>query len=159
MRAHFSIQPVSRAISNRPISKCGSAISTANRPPISWFRRALSGHEEYRPEMHLHLTRAVICETAGETAMDQSAVLLASEPYQAGRLEPPAELLRAFLAAVPFDAPANHLLGGIYYRQGKYGPARDHLARACSTPGATAEMFNNYGAALKALGDMSGAVA
>jgi hypothetical protein len=91
--------------------------------------------------------------------MDQSAVLLAFEHYQAGRLEPAAELLRAFLAAVPFDAPANHLLGGIYYRQGKYGPARDHLARACSTPGATAEMFNNYGAALKALGDMSGAVA
>ena len=91
--------------------------------------------------------------------MGQSAVLLAFEHFQAGRLEPAAELLRAFLAAVPFDPAANHLLGGIYYRQGKYGPAREHLGRACATPGATAEMFNNYGAALKALGDVPGAVA
>src|SRR4051812_32730915 len=91
--------------------------------------------------------------------MDQNAVLLAFEHYKAGRLEPAAELLRGFLAAVPFDPAANHLLGGIYYRQGKYAPAREHLARACSTPDATAEMFNNYGAALKALGDVPGAVA
>jgi type II protein arginine methyltransferase len=91
--------------------------------------------------------------------MDQNVVLLAFEHYKAGRLEPAAELLRSFLAAVPFDAPANHLLGGIYYRQGKYAPAREHLARACATPGATAEMFNNYGASLRALGDISGAVA
>jgi len=91
--------------------------------------------------------------------MDQNTVLLAFEHYKSGRLEPAAELLRAFLAAVPFDAAANHLLGGIYYRQGKYAPAREHLARACATPGATAEMFNNYGAALKALGDTAGAIA
>jgi len=91
--------------------------------------------------------------------MDQNAVLVAFEHYQAGRLEPAADLLRAFLTGVPFDGAANHLLGAIYYRQGKYGPAREHLARACSTPGATAEMFNNYGAALKALGDVAGAVA
>lgn len=90
--------------------------------------------------------------------MDQNPVLLAFEHYKAGRLEPAAELLRAFLAGVPFDAPANHLLGGIYYRQGKFAPAREHLARACAAPGATAEMFNNYGAALKALGDVAGAV-
>src|SRR5690348_3016908 len=91
--------------------------------------------------------------------MDQNTVLLAFEHYKAGQLDAAAELLRAFLAAIPFDAPANHLLGGIYYRQGKYGPAREHLARACSAPGATAEMFNNLGAALKALGDTSGAIA
>lgn len=91
--------------------------------------------------------------------MEQNPVLLAFEHYQAGRLEPAADLLRAFLAGMPFDAAANHLLGGIYYRQGKYGLARDHWARACATPGATAEMFNNYGAALKALGDVAGAVA
>jgi type II protein arginine methyltransferase len=91
--------------------------------------------------------------------MDHNTVLLAFDHYKAGRLEPAAELLRAYLAAVPFDGAANHLLGGIYYRQGKYAPAREHLARACAAPGATAEMFNNYGAALKALGDTTGAVA
>ena len=91
--------------------------------------------------------------------MDQNTVLLAFEHYKHGRLEAAAELLRSFLAAVPFDAAANHLLGGIYYRQGKFAPAREHLARACATPGASAEMFNNYGAALKALGDTSGAIA
>src|SRR3954466_3425560 len=91
--------------------------------------------------------------------MDQNAVLLAFEHYKCGRLEAAAELLRAFLTAVPLDPAANHLLGGIYYRQGKFVPSRDHLARACATAGATAEMFNNYGAALKALGDTSGAIA
>ncbi len=91
--------------------------------------------------------------------MNQSSVLLAFEHYKAGRLEPAAELLRGFLAAVPYDPAANHLLGGIYYRQAKYALARESLARACSAPGATAEMFNNYGAAVKALGDTAGAVA
>lgn len=79
--------------------------------------------------------------------------------YQAGQLEPAAELLRAYLARFPFDAPANHLLGGICYRIGKLDAARDHLVRACSAPGATAEMFNNLGAALNGLGDQTGAIA
>ncbi len=91
--------------------------------------------------------------------MDQTTLLQAFEHYKAGRLEPAAELLQAFLGAAPFDGPANHLLGGIYYRQGKHGAAREHLGRACSAPAATAEMFNNYGAVLQALGDGQGAVA
>ena len=91
--------------------------------------------------------------------MDQTALLQAFEHYKADRLEPAAELLRAFLHAVPFDGPANHLLGGVYYRQGKHRAACEHLGRACSAPAATPEMFNNYGAVLKALGDAAGAVA
>jgi len=73
-------------------------------------------------------------------------------------LEPAAELLREFLGAFPFDAAANHLLGGIYYRQGKHDAACEHLGRACSVPGATPEMFNNHGAVLKVLGDATGAI-
>jgi len=91
--------------------------------------------------------------------MDQSALLRAFEHFKAGRMEPAAELLREFLGASPLDAPANHLLGGIYYRQGKHVAACEHLARACSAPGATPEMFNNHGAVLKALGDAAGASA
>lgn len=89
--------------------------------------------------------------------MDQTALLQAFEHFKAGRLEPAAELLRDFLGAFPLDAPANHLLGGIYYRQGRHVAAREHLARACSAPDATSEMFNNHGAVLKALGDAAGA--
>ncbi|HXJ01620.1 MAG TPA: tetratricopeptide repeat protein [Micropepsaceae bacterium] len=91
--------------------------------------------------------------------MDQTVLLRAFEHYKAGRIEPAAELLRVFLTATPFDGAANHLLGGIYYRQGKFGLAREHLERACSAPDATPEMFNNYGAALKALGDAKSAIA
>jgi tetratricopeptide (TPR) repeat protein len=91
--------------------------------------------------------------------MDQSALLRAFEHFKSGRMEPAAELLREFLGAFPLDAPANHLLGGIYYRQGKHVVACEHLARACSAPGATPEMFNNHGAVLKVLGDAAGASA
>jgi TolA-binding protein len=61
--------------------------------------------------------------------MEQTALIRAFEHFKAGRLEPAAELLRAFLSAAPFEAPANHLLGGIYYRQGKHGAACEHLGR------------------------------
>ena len=91
--------------------------------------------------------------------MNQSLLLRAYEHYQAGRMEPAAELLRQHLKNFPSDAPANHLLGGIYYRQGRLAASRDHIARACSAQGATAEMFNNLGATLKAMGDARGAIA
>ena len=90
--------------------------------------------------------------------MIESRMQRAVEDYQAGRLEPAAELLRSYLTSFPFDGPANHILGVVYYRLGKFSAARDHLTRACSAPGATPEMFNNYGAALKALGDSAGAM-
>jgi 16S rRNA G966 N2-methylase RsmD len=91
--------------------------------------------------------------------MDQTVLVQAFEHYKAGRLEPAAELLRAFLGGAPSDAAGNHLLGGIYYRQGKLDSAREHLRQACSMPNATAEMFNNLGAVLNELGYATGAVA
>ncbi len=91
--------------------------------------------------------------------MNQSPLLQALEYYKIGRFEPAAELLHACLQSSPADGPANHLLGVIYYRQGRLAGARDHLARACAMPGATPEMYNNYGAALDGLGDLRGAVA
>ena len=90
--------------------------------------------------------------------MSQEQLQEAFRLYQAGQLEPAVELLRGYLARFPFDAPANHLLGGICYRIGKLDAARDCLVRACSSPGATAEMFNNLGAALNGLGDQAGAI-
>lgn len=91
--------------------------------------------------------------------MSQDQLDQAFRLYQVGQLEPAVELLCGYLARCPFDAPANHLLGSICYRLGRLEAARDHLVRACSAPGATAEMFNNLGAALNGLGDHSGAVA
>ncbi len=90
--------------------------------------------------------------------MNQNLLLQAYEHYQAGRMEPAAELLRQHLKNSPSDASANHLLGGIYYRQGRLAASREHIGRACSAPGATAEMFNNLGATLKAMGDAQGAI-
>jgi len=91
--------------------------------------------------------------------MNQAPLLQAFEHYKLGRFEPAAELLQACLESSPYDGPANHLLGVIYYRQGRLAGARDHLARACATSGATPEMYNNYGAALKGLDDLRGAIA
>jgi Tfp pilus assembly protein PilF len=91
--------------------------------------------------------------------VNQNLLLQAFGHYQAGRMGPAAELLRAHLELFPADGPANHLLGGIYYRQGKLVAARDHISRACALPGATAEMFNNLGASLKALGEDRDAIA
>ncbi len=91
--------------------------------------------------------------------MADQRVLQAFEQYQAGRLEAAAELLRDYLKLFSYDVSALHLVGVIYYRQGKLDGAREHLARACSAPGANSEMFNNYGAVLNASGDQPGAMA
>lgn len=91
--------------------------------------------------------------------MSQDQLQQAFRLYQAGQLESAVEVLRGYLAQSPFDAAANHLLGAICYRVGKLDAARDHLVRACSAPGARAEMFNDLGAALNGLGDQTGAIA
>ena len=91
--------------------------------------------------------------------MTQNLLLQGYEHYQAGRMEPAAELLRQHLTMFPSDAPANHLLGVVYYKQGRLAASRDHITRACSVQGASAEMFNNLGATLKAMGDAGGAIA
>ena len=91
--------------------------------------------------------------------MSQDQLQQAFSLYQAGQFEPAIELLRGHLARFPSDPPANHLLGSICYRLGKLDAARNYLVRACSAPGATAEMFNNLGATLNTLGDQAGAIA
>jgi Tfp pilus assembly protein PilF len=91
--------------------------------------------------------------------MDRNPVYQALEYYKAGQLEAAAELCRSILRDFPDDTATNHLLGVIYFRQGRTAAARDLLAFASSSPGATAEIHNNYGAALNALGDQNAAIA
>ena len=91
--------------------------------------------------------------------MDQNPIYQALEHFKAGRLEPAAELCRAILARFPDDTATNHLLGVIYFRQGKSAAARELLAFASSAPDATAEIHNNYGAVLNAMGQHDAAIA
>jgi tetratricopeptide (TPR) repeat protein len=91
--------------------------------------------------------------------MDQNPIFQALEHFKAGRLEPAADLCRAILARFPGDTATNHLLGVIYFRQGRTGIAKDLLARASASPDATAEIHNNYGAVLNALGEHDAAIA
>ena len=82
----------------------------------------------------------------------------AAEHYRAGRLDNAAEICRTILRQSPDDLPANHLLGVVYFRQGKNAAARELLAFASESPNATAEIHNNYGAVLNATGDQEGAL-
>ena len=91
--------------------------------------------------------------------MDQNPIFQALEHFKAGRLEPAAELCRAILVRLPDDTATNHLLGVIYFRQGKTAAARDLLAFASASRDATAEIHNNYGAVLNALGNSEAAIA
>jgi len=91
--------------------------------------------------------------------MDQNPIFQALEHFKAGRLEPAAELCRAIILRFPDDTATNHLLGVIYFRQGKTAAARDLLAFASAAPDATAEIHNNYGAVLNALGNSDAAIA
>ncbi|MSP94741.1 MAG: tetratricopeptide repeat protein [Alphaproteobacteria bacterium] len=91
--------------------------------------------------------------------MESHPLQRASEAFRAGRLDEAAELCRAVLAREPFSPETNHLLGVIYFRQGKSVAARDFLARATASPAATAEMHNNFGAVLDAIGDTERAAA
>ena len=91
--------------------------------------------------------------------MDQNPIFQALEHFKAGRLEPAAELCRAILVRHPDDTATNHLLGVIYFRQGKSAAARDLLAFASAARDATAEIHNNYGAVLNGLGNSEGAIA
>ncbi|HMI94865.1 MAG TPA: tetratricopeptide repeat protein [Micropepsaceae bacterium] len=91
--------------------------------------------------------------------MDQNPIFQALEHFKAGRLEPAAEQCRAILLRLPDDTATNHLLGVIYFRQGKTAAARDLLAFASASADATAEIHNNYGAVLNALGSHEAAIA
>jgi type II protein arginine methyltransferase len=59
----------------------------------------------------------------------------------------------------PDHMQANHLLGVIRFRQGRIAEAGDLLQRAAASPVATAETFNNFGAALMKLGRTEEAIA
>lgn len=91
--------------------------------------------------------------------MDTHPLQSASEAFRAGRLDEAAEHCRGILAREPLNPETNHLLGVIYFRQGKSVAARDLLARATASPAATAEMHNNFGAVLDVLGDTERAAA
>jgi type II protein arginine methyltransferase len=91
--------------------------------------------------------------------MNQDPLLQAFEHFQAGRLEAAAELCRGILAYHPDNPGTNHLLGVIYFQQGNPKRARDPLERASASAGASAEMHNNFGAALSRLGESDAAIA
>jgi len=82
----------------------------------------------------------------------------AIEHFKAGRLDVAEEICRALLVRTPNDGATNHLLGMIWFGQGKTIAARDLLARASASPGATPEVHNNYGLVLKALGENDAAI-
>lgn len=83
----------------------------------------------------------------------------AVEHFKAGRLADAERICNSILVRSPNDGPTNHLLGMIWFRQGKTAAARDLLARLSASPGATPEVHNNYGLVLKALGKNDAAIA
>ena len=81
----------------------------------------------------------------------------AFEFYKTGQPEAAVHVYRALLTDDPGNAEANHMIGVIAFQQGKQEIARDFMRRATECTGVTAEMFNNLGSVLNALGDMEGA--
>ena len=90
--------------------------------------------------------------------MTEHPIYQAVEHFKAGRLTAAEDICRSLLMRVPNDGATNHLLGVIWFRQGKTAAARDLLARASASPGATPEVHNNYGLVLKALGQTDAAI-
>src|SRR6266850_3345546 len=89
--------------------------------------------------------------------MTPDSLQKAVELYNAGHIDSAAALCRGLLEREPDHAETNHLLGVIFFRQGKTLAARDPLRRATASPRATAEMHNNFGAVLNALGEIDSA--
>jgi tetratricopeptide (TPR) repeat protein len=85
--------------------------------------------------------------------MNRDPIQQASDSYSAGDIDQAAEICRAILVKEPSHCSINHLLGVIYFRQGKSSAARDLLERAIASSQATAEMHNNLGAVLRTLGE------
>jgi len=84
---------------------------------------------------------------------------LAYEDFQAGRLDPAEQRCKALLQHNADHSIANHLLGAIYFQQGRMEDALVYLRRATASPGGTAEMHNNLGAVLHKLGRTDDAIA
>ena len=86
-------------------------------------------------------------------------MLQAIEHFRAGRYDESAEICVTILARNADDPEINHLLGFIRFNQGKSAEGVALLKRAASSPHATAEMHNNYGALLNQLGRTDEAIA
>jgi len=78
----------------------------------------------------------------------------AVELYNAGQFDRAIMLCRAILEREPDHADANHFLGVSLFKQGNAAAAREPLKCAVASPRATAEMHNNFGAVLNALGEI-----
>jgi Flp pilus assembly protein TadD len=91
--------------------------------------------------------------------MISDPILQAFQLFQNGQYDEAGESCQLFLAGNPDHAEMNHLFGVIRFQQGRMAEALDLMKRAVSTPGASAEMHNNYGAALNKLGRNEEAVA
>jgi len=72
--------------------------------------------------------------------------------HQSGKLQEAEELYRGVIARHPADFDALHLLGMIYQQRGDYVSAASYIAKALRINGKNPVAFNNYGAALRALG-------
>src|SRR5215471_2560394 len=90
--------------------------------------------------------------------MSQDLLRQAADLCNQGQLDSAVALCSEALEREPDNPDINHLLGVIFFRQGKTAAARAPLRRASASPHATAEMQNNYGALLNALGETEAAV-
>jgi len=90
--------------------------------------------------------------------MQQDHLSQAYAHFQSGNLGLAEESCRVMLGANPEHAEANHFLGAIRFRQGRFEEALAFLKRAAATPRATAEMQNHLGATLNKLGRKKEAV-
>ena len=91
--------------------------------------------------------------------MTPDLISQAIEHFRAGRYNESAEICVRVLAGNADNPEINHLLGFIRINQGKSADGIALLKRAISSPDATAEMHNNYGALLNQLGRTDEAIA
>src|SRR6478672_10738625 len=91
--------------------------------------------------------------------MTPDPISQAIENFRAGPYDESAEICGGILAANADNPEINHLLGFIRFNQGKSAEGVALLKRAVSSPDATAEMYNNYGALLNQLGRTDEAIA
>ena len=86
------------------------------------------------------------------------AVNIAAQQYEAGRLNPAAQLCLTFLQHHPHDAHALHLLGAIAYKKGLYRQAIDLIREAIKNNPFMPQCHNTLGAALRATGELEEAI-
>ena len=87
------------------------------------------------------------------------AVNIAVQHYDAGCLNPAAQVCLEILQRHPHDAHALHLLGAIAYRKGLYRQAIDLIREAITQNRHVPQFHNTLGATLRAIGELQEAVA